>query len=84
MLVKPGDSAWHQGPPHGGRGRSHRAQDLREARCGLLQTRLDVVGAAFGISGWWYAGPVGRGCSHRCDCSTASILAVASENNLLM
>ena len=31
-----------------------------------------------------YAGPVGRGCSHRCDCSTASILAVASENNLLM
>jgi hypothetical protein len=33
-----------------------------------VETRLDVV----------------RGCSHHCDCSMASILAVASENNLLM
>ena len=47
-------------------------------------TLLDVVGAVFGISGCGNARPVGRGCSHHCDCSTASILAVASENNLLM
>ena len=28
MLLKPGDSAWHQGPPHGGRGRSHRRKQM--------------------------------------------------------
>jgi hypothetical protein len=61
-----------------------------ELQDGFLSS--DGVGDAFGRGGsrvwhfrlWGNAGPVGRGCSHRCDCSTASILAVASENNLLM
>ena len=61
-----------------------------ELQDGFLSS--DGVGDAFGRGGscvWHFrlggnAGPVGRGCSHRCDCSTASILAVASENNLLM
>jgi hypothetical protein len=60
-----------------------------ELQDGFLSS--DGVGDAFGRGGscvWHFrlvvAGPFGRGCSRHCDCSTASILAVASENNLLM
>jgi hypothetical protein len=58
-----------------------------ELQDGFLSS--DGVGDAFGHGGsrvWHFRLSVwvGRGCSHRCDCSTASILAVASENNLLM
>ena len=61
-----------------------------ELQDGFLSS--DGVGDAFGRGGscvWhsrlcWLPGEVGRGYSHHCDCPTASILAVASENNLLM